>query len=183
MTHRSQPTSLGGRLVPLPAMRRGDRAARLLSELQQAHVCLLDSLSLKEAVTGASPPVSTRHSLVRWQLGRARHSRQRILNDVYAELFRDATAEEAAMLRLLQADELDLCRRSSDHLARWTNERIEADWSGFRSAAAEFIARVRRRVMTERETIYPMLVARTDSSAHIPRATEIREPWASTAVS
>ena len=183
MPSRANLTSSNARLVPLPAMNKSDRAALLLAALRHAHDRLLDALSLKETVTSASIPVSTRFSLARWQLGRARHLRQRVLNDVYAELFQSATEQEAALLRLLQADELDLCQRSSDHLAQWTNERVEADWPGYRAAAAEVIKRVRRRVMMEREAVYPMLIGRTGIPAHLPCAAEIREPWVSNAVS
>lgn len=182
MTNTSQLTSGNGRLVPLCVMRGSDRAARLLGELQVAHERLSDAISLKEAVANAPTPVSTRYSLARWQLGRARHVRQRILNDVYAELLQETTAEEALLLRRLQADELDLCQRSSNHLARWTPERIDADWAGFRAAATEVIARVRRRITTEREIIYPMLVMRTIRPLQPLRVAEPCKPWASSAV-
>jgi hypothetical protein len=183
MSSRASLNALNARLVPLPAMRRSDRAARLLAELRHGHDALLDALSLKETVISASSPVSTRFSLARWQLGRARHVRQRILNDVYGELFQTTTEQESALLRMLQADELELCQRSSDHLAHWTNQRVEAEWLGYRAAAAEMIKRVRRRVMVERELIYPMLIARTGIPAHLPCAAEILEPCASSAVS
>lgn len=138
-----------------------DAAGALLEELKTVHGELMDAVNQKERTTRAVEPNLADCALVRWNLSRARHCRRKLMHRVHARLLKDASPEEAAALRRLDFDELQLCQLSAEHLQNWTNERLGADWLGYRQASTAFSACLRQRIRAEVQTLYPMLEARS----------------------
>jgi len=140
----------------------GETAGTLLAELRSTHSELLEALDHKERVTTGATPAPNHCALVRWKLARARHRRSKLMTRIHARLLEDAAPEEAKTLRWLEADELQLCRRSAEHVQGWTMDRVTSDWPRYGEASAAFIACLRQRIVLEMQTLYPMLGARSE---------------------
>lgn len=171
-------------LVPLPLPADNvSEPGQLLSELRKAHEAVREAMELKLEVARAPDFTATHCALLRWKMSRARHWRSKVLLRAIVELLKDASPGEAAALRQLQLDELNVSRCCAAHLQRWTAEAIALDRDAYAFAAAQFCAAFGERLSREAQVLYPMLSCRTRGRAQAPKEVAMREAWASRAVS
>lgn len=142
-------------MEPTPGIRTaGDPG--WLAELKSAHENLVAWMwALDELTTYDSPPQG-RLETVRWFLSRARRDRRLVLEAIFETIPRLPSAQAEA-LRSVRALTYEAIARASEHIARWTLDAIEADWTRYREETRRMRDLWLRAIEQEQRTLYPLL--------------------------
>ena len=130
----------------------------MLSELQKLHVEMEDNLRRFADLVDAETPDAAALAAVRWKLSSASRTRTRLVDgDIFPHLLRRASSVEAQRLEQLKRQASAAGNDSSAHITKWTPERVQADWAGYRTASKLMRDRMRQQIRTEKLTLYPLL--------------------------
>lgn len=137
-----------------------ERAAELLSALDDAHCELLASMTEMGLATSRTEPDPSRYVNLRWKLSRASRARRALVQSIHVELAGCVTPAEAAGLEELQAMDAAMLRATAQHVRTWTVEAINADWRGYCRASKLIRSKMREGIEAEKAILYPLLRAR-----------------------
>lgn len=145
----------------IAAQRETEERARALDALRvirQAHADLLAELDNMERVQSAPAPTAEQWANARWKLSRASRTRRNLMESTYALALAAATSPlERDRVDHLRGQDAAMLARSRDHIARWTPDRIEADWAGYCAASRAMRASMAQRVRAEQDILLPLL--------------------------
>jgi hypothetical protein len=132
-------------------------AAKMLSELQAAHVKLLAYISEMDRL--CQPPAKCAQELTaaRFRLSHASLSRRVLVEQVCGYLGPLVNDTDAQALRSLAKERFDYIVRSTAHISRWPIEKVAQDWSGYCVASRAIRREMARTVETEKSALYAML--------------------------
>jgi hypothetical protein len=112
----------------------------------------------------------------RWDLG-STMMRHLAYEDrhLYSKLEQDVRPAIKAAGHAFQTELRDKFDAYAEHAKSWTPERIAADWTGYRTAVAGFLAMLMARIDREERELYPLVdEAKIDTRTSAP----VRNNWA-----
>lgn len=145
--------------------------SRWLGELQSIHENLVAWMWALDELTGQSHPQLGRLQAVRWFLGQARRDRRLVLDRLYAAVIptlEPAQATDVERVRVLTFETLAV---GSKHVAKWTIEAIEADWTGYRDETRKVRDLWLKAIEQEKLVLYPLLNPRPAIGFAMPELT------------
>ena len=150
-------------IVPIRANERLSIADQLLVELDCAQKRFIESIAGLADVTSGSSPNQIEYVCARVQISQAILARRSIF-DTVCEFLRGRLTpcqwESVAELRIADSD---LLMQSARHVAEWTNERIESEWSAYCLASKAIRIMMGNVIERERAILYPLLESVTTS--------------------
>ena len=132
-------------------------AALMLSELQKAHEDLNAAMAVMDTATRGEAPDRNLYSSARWRLSQASLKRRTLWRKNFEHMVAKACSKDAAALQLLQSADAELLHKSAAHVGKWTVNRIEADWHGYREASRAIRREMELCISTEKRVLYPLL--------------------------
>lgn len=132
-------------------------SSRWLGKLQSIHENLIAWMWALDELTALPSPQLGRLEAVRWFLGKARRDRRIILEELYALLIptlEPARQAEVERVRMLTFETL---AAGSNHVAKWTIEAIEANWTGYRDETRNVRDLWLKAIEQEKLVLYPLL--------------------------
>ena len=138
-------------MATLPA---GRASAWWMADLEQAHAHQLALIADLDGLTAQPVPDVPRLANVRWKMSQASRERRHILNSiVYPDLAKRLVPAEAEMVKRLREKETVAMAASAQHIAKWTMDRIVADWAGYARDSSAMRASLRKRMAAEMEVL------------------------------
>lgn len=131
--------------------------SRWLGELQSIHENLVAWMWALDELTALPSPQLGRLEAVRWFLGKARRDRRLVLERLYTILVPALEPTEAADVEQVRALTFETLAAGSKHVAKWTIERVEADWTGYRDETRKVRDLWLRAIEVEKRVLYPLL--------------------------
>jgi len=131
--------------------------SRWLGELQSIHENLVAWMWALDELTGQSHPQLGRLQAVRWFLGQARRDRRLVLEQLYGVLVPTLEPPQATEVERVRALTFETLAAGSKHVAKWTIEAIEANWTGYRDETRKVRDLWLRAIEEEKRILYPML--------------------------
>ena len=138
-----------------------------LSQLKEAHADLLSAIEHLERLTRGTVPTERVLVRTRWEVSKASLARRQLWGRIHAHLSAVVDQDGATQLRYLQDIEIRLMRATTRHIARWTNEAVLKDWSGYRLASAEMRSKLTDAIGGEKRILYPILERFAGDSAGV----------------
>jgi hypothetical protein len=137
------------------------RAASLLQQLKESHHALEAALADIDFATTEDEPDLSRYPHARWRLSTARRQRRTVTSTIYTEVRSSLRPEQAEALEQWRAEDDRRLQASAQHVRIWTNNRMAADWQGYRAASDTLRRSLRGWIAAERAFIYPLLESRS----------------------
>ena len=132
---------------------------RLLSELREAHLALLQAMAELDDLTRGPVPAKERVIDARWNISRGSLARRTLWSRIHACLVIRVIGAAADDLRKLQEADITLLRASTAHVSAWRINDVMANWSGYREASAKIRWKMKAAISTEQRLLYPLLTA------------------------
>lgn len=130
------------------------------NELRADHGRILDLAGdLRAAVEteGSNRPVAT----LRWRLARALMTHLALEDRFFYPALARGGDDRTARLGSQFQDEMgDLAAAFAAYLARWSENRVAANWPTFREETLSVLDALERRIARENEALYPLLESR-----------------------
>jgi hypothetical protein len=132
----------------------------LLDELKAAHAHLMRAIDELGELTRGPLPSKEVLDKVRWKLSKASLSRRMLWSKIHCDLAPGSGEDVKSELRHLQEVDMGLLRHSTEHVARWTADRIIDDWPSYRLASEHMRAKMIEAIAAEKRILYPLLAER-----------------------
>lgn len=129
----------------------------LLDGLKEAHASVRECLDEMKGITSRNQVNRLELTNARFRISRASLNRRTIFNAACNEIARDGAAHEKTVIRDLRQFDLEMGSKSAAHVAHWTSERIEFDWSGYCAASQRLRAEMAVHLTTQEALLWPML--------------------------
>ncbi len=136
-------------------------AADMFKGLQQAHAEVRACLRDMEDVTSRSMPDRLEYTRVRYRISRASMSRRTLFSSICAELSRNASVDEAAIIRQVRDADRSLLSKTGSHVIYWTSDAVAADWRGYCAAALHMGREMAVELELEDGLLFPLLKRRS----------------------
>jgi hypothetical protein len=128
----------------------------LLQDLRAAHEQLLEAMAQMDAAASGSEGRNN-YAQARFHLSRASLARRMLWHRILRTIAPVVSAEDAAVLAELQTDDVALLHCSSQHVGRWTTERVEACWLEYCQASRAIRSKTAIAIGNEQRQLYPLL--------------------------
>ncbi len=129
----------------------------MLTELKNIHDELLQCIAALERVVALPSPDAEALASARWKLTRASGRRRRLLAERVYPALEAVPPTNSPKLQELRSEGTSSLTRSSQHIAKWTVDRIVANWAEYQQASGTMTATMRKRLATEKIVLYPLL--------------------------
>ena len=140
----------------------------LLIRLDSAQRCLIEAIAHLGGAIDSSCPSKREYACAQLRLSQAILTRRPIFDAVCDFLRgRVVSVQRDAIAELCAAD-ADLVAESARHISEWTNDRIEADWSGYRLESKRMRLSLGNLIELERAVLYPLLIAAAPETRFVP---------------
>ena len=138
---------------PAPA----PQPAAILADLELTHSRLLSAIQNLAKTTRRPSPDKLEYSAARFRVSQASLARRTVFRAActYFEAVA-STAEQETISRLRQADS-DLGRLASQHVSRWSTERVADQWDGYCCASRDMRRALLKQIELERAMLFPLL--------------------------
>lgn len=134
-----------------------NRAWALLADMQKTHLRLIASIADLTRITARPQADKVEYAAIRFRVSEASLARRivcRAACDHLEPLVSHFDQQSLARLRTLDAD---LARLGSQHVNRWTTDRISLEWEGYCRASTEVRRALLKQVELERTLLQPLL--------------------------
>lgn len=141
------------------------RSTTYLTELRHAHGKLLQAMGDLDKITRG--PVPPKQGIVeaRWNISRASLTRRLLWHRIDKYLSNPLLGYEPTLAQLRQTDQ-NLLRASSEHVGRWTIDRILSDWPAYCQASHAIRWKMKAAIEGETRLLYPLLENALPSSVN-----------------
>jgi len=129
----------------------------MVIELKAVHGELLQCIAALELVVRRPTPDTESLTAARWKLTRASGRRRRLLTDRVFPALAAVPVTNTPRLQELRAETAAMLTVSSQHIARWTVDKIVANWGEYQRASTILTASMRNRIATEKIILHPLL--------------------------
>ena len=129
----------------------------MLMELEKVHVDLLQCIAALEQVVARPVPDAESLASARWKLTRASGRRRRLLTERIYPALEAVPLTNTLKLRELRSEGASMLATSSQHIAKWTVDRIVANWPEYQRASGVMTATMRKRIALEKIALTPLL--------------------------
>lgn len=129
----------------------------MLGELQQVHAEILARIDEMDELTARPQPPMDRLPAARHALTRASRARTMLLERLYDRLIANAPESKRPAIEALKAEGKTGLIASTQHIGSWTLREIASRWPEYCTASAAIRAKMRRRIRSEADLIYPLL--------------------------
>lgn len=145
--------------------------SRWLGELQSIHENLVAWMWALDELTGQAHPQLGRLQAVRWFLGKARRDRRIILEQLYAVLIPTLEPGQQGDVERVRMLTFETLAAGSNHVAKWSIEAIEANWTGYRDETRKVRDLWLKAIEQEKLVLYPLLHPRPVTGFAMPELT------------
>jgi hypothetical protein len=130
----------------------------MLTDLTTLHEELLEAMAVVARVVSAPTPKPDLVASTRLRLAQLSRRHRRLVNeDILPTIEASGDARAADVARRLRAEDAEMMRRTTAHVATWTSEAILADWRGYQVACTKMRALVRDRLALECRLLVPLM--------------------------
>jgi hypothetical protein len=139
-----------------------------LTELRDAHRQLHNEVANMKAVTREPQPDADRLANARWRISQASLRRRRISASIRDALLPAVGVQDRVTLKSLQEADLELHRKSREHVSTWTTQKdkFETDWQGYCKAAQLMLMHTDNYLLLEEGIFYP-IIERAGRRSHL----------------
>lgn len=128
-----------------------------LCELQSVHENVLAWMAALDELTAQESCRPGQLETVRWFLSKARRDRRLLLEQIYNQLLKSLTPEEAETVRALRNQTHRTLEAGSQHVAKWTLGAVKNDWDAYREETRAMRALWTATIEAEQDLLYPLL--------------------------
>jgi hypothetical protein len=154
--------------VPIRANERPSIADQLLLELDCAQKRFIESIADLADVTSTSSPDPIEYLCARVHISQAILARSSIF-DMACEFLRGrVTPCQWEVVTELRVADSNVLMQSAQHVAEWTNERVESDWAAYCLASKNIRMMMGNVIERERALLYPLLESVTPQRVSLP---------------
>jgi hypothetical protein len=134
-----------------------NRAWALLADLQKTHARLIASLADLARITGRPSADKVEYAAVRFRVSEASLARRIVCRAVCDHLEPLVSHFDQQSLSRLRTLDAELARLGSQHVNRWTTDRISLEWESYCRASTEMRRALLKQVELERTLLQPLL--------------------------
>lgn len=136
-------------------------ASDMLRQLRQCHAEVRACFEEMETLTSQPLPDRLAYTTARFRISRASMARRTCFNSVCAELSKNASQQEAAVIQQVKDVDRALMGKSADHVMKWTTDAVAADWLGYRNASRKIRGHMAAELQAEENLLFPLLERRS----------------------
>lgn len=116
------------------------QSSPVLVQLGSAHDQLMVEIENLDRITGGERPELGEITTGRWHISQASLRRRSIVSSVFNFLASRLEGTERERLKMVQAADQQMMRRSARHVGDWTMQTISSDWRGYCRASRDIRA-------------------------------------------
>jgi formate dehydrogenase maturation protein FdhE len=116
-----------------------------------------------DAVTRSSTADPLAYTGARFRISKASMGRRSLFNTICADVRKNASPQESAVIEQLATGDRALAGKSAAHVMRWTADAIAADWHGYCQASRQIRKQMAIELDAEASLLFALLERRSCS--------------------